>query len=255
MAKAIFVTLAVIVVGIILFAGWTIYARRRASQLGLPPPPIIPFTSRFKSSSSASAPSSLYPAAAPANIKSWINDKIHVFQRWRRGDRGGSYEGTSLSAAGEGADANAGVSGRGRGRGGFGPLDGDEAWDTSNVGHDADVYGPSGYYGQEEEEVGLHESTAYRGVGGLGGEGFGTGASSGRGRSRSREPPGYASVANGGEPAENPFTDGAERSDVSTLRDVSPRPLESGPMRSTVDSLDDQPQHHSERKSMFTEDM
>ena len=129
-----------------------------------------------------------------------------------------------------------------RGSRGFGPLEPDEAWD-SNVGNEADAYGPSGYY--EEQELGVHEPTEYRGGGVYDSEG--------RGRSRSRDPVGgrYDTVA-GRESAENPFADGAERSDVA-LRDVSPRPLENGSIKSNADSLENDRKQALERKSMFTE--
>ena len=228
MAKGVFIPLGVLVLLILAFVSWVAYSRLRAQRLGLPPPPIIPFTSR--SSNPFSSP------ASGGGIRGWIEDKIRVLRRRR--SAGGAYEGAGATTAG-GVERGAAS----RGSRGFGPLEPDEAWDT-NVGNEADAYGPGGYY--EEQELGPYEATEYRGGGVYDSEG--------RGRSRSRDPVGRYDAVAGGESAENPFTDGAERNDVA-LRDVSPRPLENGSIKSNADSLDAERKMALERKSMFTENM
>ena len=130
-----------------------------------------------------------------------------------------------------------------RGSRGFGPLEPDEAWDT-NVGNEADAYGPGGYY--EEQELGPYEATEYHGGGVYDSEG--------RGRSRSRDPVERYDAVAGRESTENPFADGAERTGVA-LRNVSPRPLENGSIKSNKNSLENDHKQSLERKSMFTENM
>lgn len=150
------------------------------------------------------------------------------------------------------------VRGRGTNRG-FGPLDPDDAWDA-RVGTEADSYGPGGYY--EEQELGLTGGdTAYGGAGSTADE---------RGRARSREPEPYIGgskagmdrrydeeMGKGKRPAQNPFDDDhAEASNIS-LRDVSPRPidtssLEHGKGHKRKDSGGDSP---TERRSIFQEQM
>lgn len=137
---------------------------------------------------------------------------------------------------------------RGRSNRAFGPLDPDEAWDA-RVGTEADAYGPGGYY--EEQELGLHGGHAA------------AVPETGRGRSLSREPDPYIGGSQAGldrrydeemgrNPAQNPFGDEAEASNVS-LRGVSPRPMESGiKSHRTQNSLDD---GASERRSIFRENM
>ena len=222
MAKGLYITLGVIVLLILAFVSWIAYSRLRAQRLGLPPPSIIPFASRSSNSFSS----------VPGGIRGWIEDKIRALRHRR--SAGGAYEGAGATGSGVPRGAAS------RGSRGFGPLEPDEAWD-SNVGNEADAYGPGGHY--EEQELGLHEPTEYRGGGIYDSEG--------RGRSRSRDPVGrYDAVERRGS-AENPFTDGAERSDAA-LRDVSPRPLEN---RSHADSLENDQRQALDRKSMFTENV
>ena len=146
MAKGIYITLGVIVLLILAFVSWVAFSRLRAQRLGLPPPSIIPFGSR---TSNPYAPSTI------GTIRSWVEDKIHTLRRRR--SAGGAYEDAG-TATGGGVPRGA----TSRGSRGFGPLEPDEAWDT-NVGNEADAYGPGGYY--EEQELGLHEPTEYRGGG------------------------------------------------------------------------------------------
>lgn len=230
MAKGIFITLGVLVLLILAFVSWVAYSRLRAQRLGLPPPPLIPFTSR--SSNPFSSPAS----AGGGGIRGWIEDKIHALRHRR--SAGGAYEGTG-EVAGSGVERGAAS----RGSRGFGPLEPDEAWDT-NVGNEADAYGPGGYY--EEQELGPYEATEYRGGGVYDSEG--------RGRSRSRDPVGRYDAVIGRESTENPFADNTERTDVA-LRDVSPRPLENGSIKSNTDSLGNDCKEALERKNMFTENM
>lgn len=147
-------------------------------------------------------------------------------------------------------------------------MDPDEAWDA-RVGNEADYMGNSGgggtgYY--EETELGLRDP----GSGPYGGNGYGHGhigvggIEEGRGRSRERQREldgRYEEVMHGGQQSQNPFGDGAERSDVS-LRGVSPRPVVDtgvatrGSHKSQKSlgqhSTDDSP---TERRSAFQEQM
>ena len=232
MAKGIYIALGVIVLLILAFVSWVAFSRLRAQRLGLPPPSIIPFTSRS---------SNPYASSMPGNLRGWVEDKIHALRRRR--SAGGAYEGAG-AAAGSGGGGGVPRGAASRGSRGFGPLEPDEAWDT-NVGNEADAYGPGDYY--EEQELGLHESTEYRGGGAYDDDG-------GRGRSRSREPAGLYDTVGGRESTENPFADGAGRSDVA-LRDVSPRPLENGSIKSKADSLDTDRKQALDRKTVFRENM
>lgn len=143
---------------------------------------------------------STLPYASPA--ASSVTDKIKdVWNRIRnpKSQSGAGYEATSGGGAGGG-----GYRGSARARGG--PLDPDEAWD-SRVGNEADVYGPGGYY--EEQELG---STSYTGGSGGGfrqAETLGAEAAGG-GRGRSKSPGGGS----------NPFGD----DQAASMRGVSPRP-------------------------------
>lgn len=216
---------------------YILFARFRARQAGLPPPPLSsynPFSSR--SHSSQNSPTS-------SGILGWVRSKLHFSTSSGRGS--GAYERP--------------LGGRGR-RG----LDPDEAWDA-RVGNEADGYGAGGYY--EEQELGLHPRGSNSG-GAYGGGGYGGdshrqslpeyGAEEvGRGRSRSREP---HSHIGGGQKGlderydeemgkQNPFGDAAER---SSLRGVSPRPAEPEERGHKNPGSGDSP---SERRSMFRENM
>lgn len=187
----------------------------RARQLGLPTS-FNPFKS--------SAPSRNYPSGGSGGVLGWFKDRFNRIRSGRHRSTGVGYE-----------EPLSGVGGRRTNRN-FGPLDPDEAWD-SHVGTEADGYGPPGYY--EEQELGLHDG----GVGPYGGDEYG-GAGAGlggdgasRGRSRSREPPTFIGGSQKGlderydeemgrRPAQDPFGDHAESSDIQ-LRSVSPRPVES----------------------------
>ncbi|KAK8164994.1 hypothetical protein IWX90DRAFT_484643 [Phyllosticta citrichinensis] len=254
------------------FAGYTVWVRLRAKRLGLPPPSLNPFA---RESSRSSVAASALPAPAPGGIVGWVNDKMAALKnrRNRRGDpareryAAGAYEEAGVGG-GAGAPApgpgSGGFGGESTARGGARGLDPDEAWDT-RVGNEA-------YY--EEQELGLHEPTAYSGAGytmageyggnayaaqsrvDLGDSGYGGGAVE-RGRSRSRE----LDDRYGGEElgrtttaGSDPFGDTAERSDMG-LRGVSPRPIDTSvggrnqPQQASGDSA------ASERRSMFREDV
>jgi hypothetical protein len=143
---------------------------------------------------------------------------------------------------------------------GFGPLDPDEAWDA-RVGHEADTYGPGGYY--EEQEL-RDTNTAYDGSSynmnlaatpGMPPAGFGDEENQ-RGRPLSRGPgPGLTVPGGGGSKSKNPFDDDAEPSNIS-LRGVSPRPISTEAAQSSKakggDSAGNSP---TERKSIFRENM
>lgn len=135
------------------------------------------------------------------------------------------------------------------------------------MGHEADGYGPGGYY--EEQELGLHQAGADTSYGGGGSypmnlaatpgqapAGFGGGGPHNddeeRGRPRSRTP----GAGGGGLAAPNPFDDDAEPSNLS-LRGVSSRPIDTAvpgkPTGGAGDAKDDD--SPSERKSVFREDV
>ncbi|KAL9092577.1 MAG: hypothetical protein Q9165_004381 [Trypethelium subeluteriae] len=237
----------IVVVLLILAAiGWIIFTNLRARRLGLPPPPLNPFASRSRTSSTRP-----YGSPASSGPLSWLRSTYSSLRNRRTTT--GAYEGTSLNAT---TPSSAAPAGRHHG---FGPLDPDEAWDA-RVGNEADVYGgPGGGYGEEDEEVGLRRAGGgtYAGRGyaaPVTTPGFGVGGEAdarelderydeemGRGRER------------GGL---DPFGDQAERSDLS-LRGVSPRPIDTGVgggHRSTksLASQDDSP---AERRSMFRENV
>jgi len=182
---------------------------------------------------------SAFPSPAPAGIGAWFKNTFESLKNKR--SKTGGYEGAGYAGVG----GAGGGSVRGRAAHG-GPLDPDEAWD-SRVGNEAEVYGPGGYY--EEQELGLHpQNTAYSGAGYTstaamsGGAGFAPapGLSIGadeRGRSRS--------------PArQNPFEDDA----AASLRSDSPRPMETGPgiQKGSGGNRADSP---TGRRSMFRENM
>jgi hypothetical protein len=183
------------------------------------------YTRFYKPRLSGSSPGdSAFPTPASGGITGWFNSKFQAIKN-RRSQTGAGYEQAGYGGA-RGAPRN-------------GPLDPDEAWD-SRVGNEADVYGPGGYY--EEQELGLHQPTAYSGAGyaAAPSAGFtpapGLAPSSGRGRSTS--------------PARNPFGDDAAES----LRDVSPRPIDTTAAKAGK-KKDGEPDSSSPRRSMFRENM
>jgi hypothetical protein len=175
------------------------------------------------------------PTPAPGGIRGWFNDKLRS-----RNSRSaaGAYE----------QPLNSGYDGRR----GFGPLDPDEAWD-SRVGHEADNYGPGGYY--EEQGTGRE---AYpmnlAATPGVAPSGFND-ADEPRGRSRDREPEMGLGVSgqssHGG--GSNPFDDDAEPSNIS-MRRVSPRPIDTNKAQ-TSKSLGPASDSPTERRSIFREDV
>lgn len=215
--------------------GWFVFTQLRARRLGLPAPAISTYNPFARSESSSYGA----PAPAPGGIRGWFNDKLRS-----RNDRSaaGAYE-QPLQASG------------GRGTRGFGPLDPDEAWDA-RVGHEADTYGPGGYY--EEQELGMRNDP-YTGSGYPMNLASTPGAPAHeheqRGRSRDRDSLGLPSQGGGDRGrAANPFDDsGAEPSNIS-LRGVSPRPIDTnaGVKAGGSGPASDSP---TERRSVFRENM
>lgn len=182
----------------------------------------------------------------------WIEDRISGL---RKGGSRGAYE---------------------SGRGGFGPLDGDEAWDA-RVGHEGEDYGyggagaaprggRDGFY--EEQELGLRGAGGgpreSEDVGPYGGGGYsrvshGYGASTGSAGAEAAA--GHRGVDEGFEgethglapgSAKNPFADDAERSSLAERGPSPARPtLETGELRSGG-SKDESP---TERRSVFKENV
>jgi hypothetical protein len=167
---------------------------------------------------------SAFPPTPAGGIKGWITSKIQAIKNPRQ-RTGAGYEEAGYSGA--------------RSAPRRGPLDPDEAWD-SRVGNEADVYGPGGYY--EEQELGLQQPTAYSGAGyAAPSAGFTPApglapANAERGRSAS--------------PARNPFGDDAAES----LRDVSPRPIDTSAAKAAK-KKDGEIDSSSPRRSMFRENM
>lgn len=219
--------------------GWVVFTQVRARRAGLPPPTFKSYIPFVGGSSSARN----YPTPRSGGPIEWIKDRISSMKNSRTAQ--GAYE----------EPLEAGTMGRGR-RG----LDPDEAWDA-RVGNEADAYGPSGHY--EEQELGLAPShEPYGGTGYAGASSYSDGE---RGRSRSREPEPYVGggqqslSANYGEErgrapsTENPFGDQHE---AGSLRDVSPRPVVDtsglGAAPKGKGSHEDSP---TERRSMFRESL
>ena len=213
------------------FAGWTLYARIRAKRLGLPPPSLNPFA--------RSSASSNYPAPAPGGIQGFFQTQVRKFKNRNNRSAAGAYEEPS------------GYAGRGRGSN---RLDPDEAWD-SHVGNEA-------YY--EEQELGLHapqHQTPY----GAPSPGFAPHEEAPRGRSRTREYEDQGSALHAENARSNPFGD----ENASSLRGVSPRPLDyaidtsyggasshrpgGGNAHRKTDSADSSPTES--RRSVFRENM
>jgi len=238
--------IVLVVLALLAAVGWVVFTQLRARRLGLPQPTLQSYNP-FSSSTSGYGG----PTPAPGGVVGWVNDKVRAFKNRNNRTAGGAYE-EPLSSS---------VRGRASNRG-FGPLDPDEAWDA-RVGTEADAYGPGGFY--EEQELGLHSgehNTAYSGGGYTPGAAPAELGENARGRSISREPEPYIGGSKAGldrrydeamgkAPAQNPFGDEAEASNVS-LRGVSPRPMEADKGHSKQPSLevDDSP---TERRSMFRE--
>jgi len=229
-------SLILIVVG---FLAWFIYSRLRARRLGTQPASLNSFSDRNRTSNRN--------YAARGGIVGWVQTKFRGLNNRRTA--GGAYE------------SSARVAGRG-GRRGFGPLDPDEAWNTT-VGNEADYY--------EEQELGLHESaTAADGV--YGGSEYGMparryGASggleevhpdNGRGRSRTRsELDDRYDEEMGATPVQphDPFGDEAA-AEPSRLRGISPRPHdETSPKKGEHQAKASADESPTGRRSIFREDM
>ncbi|KAK4157304.1 hypothetical protein C8A00DRAFT_11846 [Chaetomidium leptoderma] len=237
------VVLAVVLLLIAAAAGWIIFTRVRASQLGLPPPPwksYIPFLNSSSSSSSSYGG----PAPAQGGIIGWINDRIRHLRHGKNRTAAGAYEGSS--------SYNAGYSGAGGGNARDFDQHEDDPWD-SRVGG----YNPY----EEERELGLVPPGGH-GQRSSDGDGYqmnlavtpgisAAGAAAGggepeeeerRGRTRSRSPgPSMPTKA-------NPFGDDAEPSNIS-MRGVSPRPMDTSFAGRKAAKGDE------DRKSMFREEV
>ncbi|PHH73126.1 hypothetical protein CDD82_5636 [Ophiocordyceps australis] len=204
-------------------AGWLVFAQLRARRLGLPPPSLSSYLP-WRQSDNAYGP----PRPAPGGITGWVNDQMRKLKQRGNRSAGDGYEQTTLHAHGGGA-----------GRRGFGPLDPDEAWDA-RVGAEADGYG---LYDEHELGPGRGRSTEYRG-----GE-YTTNlaplhpqaTSHDDTPSRGRMPPS----------GQNPFDDDAG----SSLRGVSPRPLDTQRARSRGESHGSDGGSPTERRSVFRENV
>ncbi|KAK8080019.1 hypothetical protein PG997_007837 [Apiospora hydei] len=206
--------------------GWVVFTQLRARRLGLPAPTLSSYNPFARSEPSAFGT----PTPAPGGIRGWFNDKLRG--RGNNRSAGGAYEQPS------------------HGRG-FGPLDPDEAWD-SRVGHEADTYGPGGYY--EEQELG-HRNDPYTGSGynmNLATTPGAAAPDNGRGRSRDRDSLGVPGA--GGRSAANPFDDDAAEPSNMSMRGVSPRPIDTGatPRPGGGAAKNDSP---TERRSVFRENV
>jgi hypothetical protein len=203
------VLVVVVIIGVGGFFGWRFYQKRNGSNVD-----------------------SVFPSPAPAGVGAWIQDK---FQRIKnpRNRTGAGYESTGYGASGA------------RGAPRRGPLDPDEAWDSRVGNEGAEIYGPGGYY--EEQELGLHQPTAYSGAG-YAAPSAGFTPAPGLG-------PVHAERGRSTSPGRNPFGDDA----AASLRSVSPRPVSPRPIdtgAATKKGLKkDEPDSTSPRRSMFRENM
>ncbi|KAH6632693.1 hypothetical protein F5144DRAFT_651071 [Chaetomium tenue] len=245
------VVLAIVLLLLAAGVGWVIFTRVRASQLGLPPPPLksyIPFLNRSPTPYTGPSPRS-------GGIMGW-------FSRAGGGGRNartaaGAYEGPSPSGSGSYNAGYGHAGGSGGGGGGGRGFEEDDPWD-SRVGG----YNPY----EEERELGLVPPGGGGGGSG-GGEGYamnlavapggmpaaggggGGGEEERRGRPRSRSPgPGTSAAA--AAPARDPFGDGAEPSNLS-LRGVSPRPMDDGASFAARKAA----KREEDRRSMFREEV
>ncbi|KAM0354063.1 hypothetical protein ACHAPU_001098 [Fusarium lateritium] len=219
------IVIAILVLLVAGAVGWLIFTQLRARRLGLPPPSLTSYLPWHKEDTGYGP-----PQPAPNSIGDWFKNMIQKFKNRNNRSAAGAYEQSGGAA---------------RGRRGFGPLDPDEAWD-SRVGNEADAYG---YY--EEEVGGRGRDTGYGGgytVNLTATPALPSGRSMGddeedRGRRASRSP---ASGPGG----RNPFDDDAG----SSLRGVSPRPIDTGIAKSKnrSGSAESSP---TERRSIFRENV
>ncbi|KZF21173.1 hypothetical protein L228DRAFT_269569 [Xylona heveae TC161] len=237
-----FAIFIVIIVCVPLLAAvvWYMYRYMQAQRLGLPPPHINPFSHSDGIS-------------GDTGIAGWFNDKFRSIKNRRTA--GGAYEGAVPRGA----------------RGGRrGPLDPDEAWDA-RVGTEADVYGPGGYY--EEQELGLRDDHEPYGGSGYGYHGSGSNPDGARGRSRSRDVSDFVGggqseldrrydeeTTGRGRQPRDPFDDSnaAEAGHAGmNLRSVSPRPVEVEPpiLNPKTASGRGNEDGANERRSIFSEHM
>ncbi|KAF2139340.1 uncharacterized protein K452DRAFT_232539 [Aplosporella prunicola CBS 121167] len=258
MASGVGIFFAIII--ILLLTGtvtWIIWSRLRARRLGLPPPPLNPFA-RGRGSSGGAGGYGAGAGSSSGGIGGWFSDKVRAFKN-RKYTSAAGYETNSGLGGGMG-------SARGRAR--AGTLDPDEAWDA-RVGNEADMYGPGGYY--EEQELGLHEPGADRGR-----QQYSQRELDDRYDEEMGRAPQHSSSNNNnnnnntqyqsqqgylGHQQHDPFGDDAEHSNIS-MRGVSPRPVvdvEAGRNQQQrrqqggdASSLHNSP---SERRSIFHEDV
>ncbi|KAG5982416.1 hypothetical protein E4U55_001923 [Claviceps digitariae] len=189
------IVIALVVLVVVAAVGWAFFTQIRARRLGLPVPGLSSYLP-WKRSENPYGP----PQPAPGGVVGWFNDQVRKVKNRSNRSAGGAYEQPLRGADGTAA------------RRGFGPLDPDEAWDA-RVGHEADGYG---YL--EEAELGRHGQTEYGG-----GASYSLDLAPTPGAAiydDEQEQRGHH-LRQGRDP--NPFDDDA----VSSLRGVSPRPMES----------------------------
>lgn len=227
------IVIAVVVVLVAAAVGWIVFTQLRARRLGLPPPTLSSYLP-WKTSENGYGP----PRPAPGGVLGWFNDQVRKFKNRNNRSAAGAYEQPLQGGA------------AGAGRRDFGPLDPDEAWD-SRVGNEADGYG---YY--EEREMGRPGAGAPSGGAARGdteyaGASYGMNLAGPYGRAgaghddddeheRGRRP----GTTPGSGAGRNPFDDDM----ASSLRGVSPRPMETGHGEGGRGSLEG-------RRSAFREDV
>ncbi|KAG6288672.1 hypothetical protein E4U46_003110 [Claviceps purpurea] len=193
------IVIAIVVLLIAAALGWAVFTHIRARRLGLPVPGLASYLP-WKRRENPYGP----PQPAPGGVVGWINDQVRKLKNRNNRSAAGAYE-RPLSGAGGTA-----------GRRGFGPLDPDEAWDT-RVGLEADGYG---YL--EEAELGRQGGrTEY-----VSSAGYNLDLAPTPG------PPEYDERERRGPHRQgrdtNPFDDDA----ASSLRGVSPRPIDTAAAQS-----------------------
>jgi hypothetical protein len=212
--------------------GWVVYTRIRASRQGLPPPPwksYIPFLGKSQSATN-------YPTPRSSGPLEWIRDQVDKLRNKRTAR--GAYEETGRGADGTGA-------GLARGRD-------DDAWDTRAPGRDEEesyaAAGPGGYY--EEAELGLapkpgvQSSHTPEPYGGAAARTDYVGAERGRSQQRGH------GMGEGSLGVNDPFGD---QNEASSLRSVSPRPVEGKGHGQGQGSLEVKGDSPTSRRSMFRE--
>ncbi|KFG84579.1 hypothetical protein MANI_017385 [Metarhizium anisopliae] len=221
-AGAIVITIIVLLTAAV--GGWVVFARMRARRLGLPPPTLSSYLP-WKRNETPYGP----PQPAPGGVVGWFNDQVRKVKNRNNRSATGAYERP--------------LQGGSAGRRGFGPLDPDEAWDA-RVGNEADGYG---YY--EEQELGRHSNTEYPG-GGSYSMNLATNPRADYDDEERGRKPGRPGVSQN----KNPFDDDA----VSSLRGVSPRPIDTAAAH-THRSRPSQPESDgsspTERRSAFRENV